>query len=561
MPFRGSDEGVRHARDVRGAPRGVKPDSGIACTRTRSVGGERDVLRRGIRDRIVTAWRTIRRTAEARVVDPVLPGALVLAVLYTALYLAHPSLPGNRGDEPLGWWGWFDQSQYIRSARHLGARDLAAGAHWYPLGYALLAAPFTRLMPIHPFFFVDLAALLAAYAGFVSFARLVSVPAPVGVLLFLLTGAASSRIALSWVEPWNSTASAGAIWLLLALTAAQLAATDDETPRRRLGRLAAIGLLGTAIVAIRPTDAFIPVLWVGGAALRAVLSGRARWADAAALGAGAGVVAIPFAILYLAIYGPQPSEYMRHSRTLGFAFAELPWKIVILLLQPRPWFPTGAALAARLPWLVPSFAGMVPAVLAARGATRLALALLASSIGLYWALFFSYIDLLPPGLWRYRNIHYFKWTWPGLGLFAFLWLRALAGPARKVAIASLAVVFLLMCVRLTPILVAESAPARMIQFAAGSRDWHDVYFGDYRLADSAGEMTNVADMRGMPDASGLRVIALRRPFAGAVRFVDSHAARAIEPGPPLRRWAARVGLGYPCWLPPYPCRWLARADK
>jgi hypothetical protein len=497
--------------------------------------------------------------ARLRGIAPVPLGALILAMLYTALYLAHPSLPGNRAEAPLGWWAWFDQGQYIRSARGLGAWDLAAGAHWYPPGYALLAAPFTRLMPMHPFFFVDLGGMLAAYWGFVSFARRLGVPGLVAVLLFLLSGTTNFYVVMAWVEPWNSTASSGAIWVLIALTAAELAAPAGAAPRR-LGRLAAIGALAATIVAIRPTDAFIPALWVGGAALHVLSMRRARWADAAALAAGVGVVAIPFAALHVAIYGPGPSEYMRHSRTLGFAFAQLPWKIVILLLQPRPWFPAGTALATRFPWLALAFAGIVPAALAARGAARLALVLLATSVLLYWALFFAYIDLLPSGLWQFRNIHYFKWTWPALGLFAFLWFRALAGPARNVAIASLAVVFLLMCVRLTPVLVAESAPAWMVQFAARSREWQAVYFGDYRLADAIGEMTNVEAVRGLPDVSGLRVIALRRPFEGAVRFLDSEATRAIEPGPPLRRWGARVSFGYPCWLPPYPCRRLAPRD-
>ena len=47
------------------------------------------------------------------------PLALVLtlfAALYTLTYLSAPSLPGQLGS-PEGWWGWADQSMYLRAAR------------------------------------------------------------------------------------------------------------------------------------------------------------------------------------------------------------------------------------------------------------------------------------------------------------------------------------------------------------------------------------------------------------------------------------------------------------
>ncbi|MBN9510457.1 MAG: hypothetical protein J0I21_15255 [Alphaproteobacteria bacterium] len=495
--------------------------------------------------------------AEARAM-PILLGAASLAILYTGCYLGHPALPGNRPGYPLGWWSWFDQGNYLRSAQHLRALDLAPAFHWYPVGYALLAAPFTRLLPMHAFYFVDLAALLAAYLGFLSFARRLSVRALWAVPIFVLSSVADRDLLATWAEPWNTTASAGAIWLFLALMAAEM--TAGELAPERLLRLAAIGALGAAIGAIRPSDTFIPALWVGGGALHALVARRPRWGELGAVAIGAAAVAVPFGALYLAIYGPHPSDYVLRSRAIGFVFGQLPWKTVVLLLQPRPWFPDGAGLAARFPWLVLAFAGILPAAWMARGGARLAVVLLAASLVLYWALFFSYVDLLPSGLWRYHNVHYFKWTWPGLGLFAFLWLRAVAGQARRLAVASLAAVFLLMCIRLTPVEVADAVSARMVQFAAGSPSWDAVYFGDYQLADAAGMLRNVEAVRGMPDATGVREIALRRPFEGAVRFVDSNDARAVAPGAPLHRWAARMSLGYPCWLPPRPCRRLAPRD-
>jgi hypothetical protein len=44
-------------------------------------------------------------------------------LIYTFLFLSHPALPH---DMVSGWWGWWDQSQYIKSAKALSRIDLRA---------------------------------------------------------------------------------------------------------------------------------------------------------------------------------------------------------------------------------------------------------------------------------------------------------------------------------------------------------------------------------------------------------------------------------------------------
>jgi hypothetical protein len=52
---------------------------------------------------------------------------------------------------PLGWWGWFDQGQYFRSAAALSRFDLRPESHWYPLGYPALGAILYPIVPTHAF--------------------------------------------------------------------------------------------------------------------------------------------------------------------------------------------------------------------------------------------------------------------------------------------------------------------------------------------------------------------------------------------------------------------------
>src|SRR5690242_6990689 len=80
-------------------------------------------------------------------------------IIYTFSYLSNNSLPGNSSSLE-GWWSWWDQSNYLKSARAVSVGSFNPDAHWYPPGYALLASPLQRFSSGHAFFFVDAACLL-----------------------------------------------------------------------------------------------------------------------------------------------------------------------------------------------------------------------------------------------------------------------------------------------------------------------------------------------------------------------------------------------------------------
>src|SRR5262249_53980470 len=47
------------------------------------------------------------------------------------------------------------------------------------------------------------------------------------------------------------------------------------------------------------------------------------------------------------------------------------------------------------------------------------LRVVAAAVCIQFALYLPYGDLVPIGVWRYQGIHYFKWTFPYLALFAW----------------------------------------------------------------------------------------------------------------------------------------------
>lgn len=485
-------------------------------------------------------------------------GVVILTVYYM-LGMAHAQArPGTNSVHPEGWWRWSDQGLYLKSIRALARLDFTKTQHWYPLGYPLLGAPFERLMLMHPFLFVNLTCLFASFAGFVCFALRCGFGAPAAVAAFLLGSLGSESIRGNWIIPWTTTPACAALWMFLACCMCQLDATMDEPRMRRWRRIASIGALAVATLLCRPTDLLMPAIGLALMLWWGLRDRSLRPGDPLALGVGAAILLVPYGLLYLRIYGPHPSQYMLNSRTVGFRFAELPLKTVWLLISPRPWFPSGSGLLERLPWIAAGLAGMLllPGLMqgnARRGMTLLALMMLS-----YMALFFSYVDLLPSGLWRYDNAHYFKWVLPGLALFGMLLLRTLLFGPRRPPIVAMSAVLLLSAVRLTPIPVSSTDEARLLQYAARPIDWDEAYFGHERLSDRDGMFDNLRTMRVLPDSQGLRVISLSRPFIGVPVWQDRSSLPIATDAVP-KEWGMQIGYGWPCWLPPYPCQRLKLA--
>ncbi len=490
-------------------------------------------------------------------------GAALLALAYLWGYANDPAAPGN-SVRPLGWFGWFDQSRYLLSARALASGDLDPAQHWYPLGYPLLVALFAFVTHWttgpgwgHVVLLPDLACLLAAYAGYVRFARHCEVPAAAAVPLFLLGSVIRQPILSAWAQPWNTTLSAALIWWLLALTAMLRSGPADANQAGRKGMLAALGALAALLPITRPTDLLIVGCWASFMAVDRLLAARrgTGWgaADLCWIALGSAPVLVAWALLTLRIYGPHPSQYMIQSRSLGFHLHGLGWKAYTLLIDPRPWYPDGAGMLRRLPWMALGIMGMAAVPVLQPGPARDNLLLLTLLIVPYVALFLSYADLLPSGLWRYGNIHYFKWTLPGFALLGFVAARALwHGPRRRAVAGAYAVAMLPLGLHVLPVRVVGGAPAWLVQYPGPTPGFQATYFGDSVIQDSRGIRRNILQFRAIPDSGGVRLIALQDPFAGPVAFVADDPRKAGGSGAPVR-WGASVGLGWPCWLPPYRC--------
>ncbi|MDP9057216.1 MAG: hypothetical protein M3N34_07845 [Pseudomonadota bacterium] len=480
---------------------------------------------------------------------------LALAIMFSRALIVRTSGRGIFfGGEPY-WIHWADQGYYWQSALALAHGNLAASQHLYPPLYSMLIAPFVWMGPALATMLVDLGLYLACYTGFTSIARNFGIGHRPTLLIFICVTLLVPGVASSWSEPWTTTPSAALIFGSLALA---LSLNESDTEHRRRRTDLALGALLGLIPCARPGDVVVSAL-IGLFILWDLLVREREWVRLFTIIAGGALALVPYALLYLAIWGLAPSRYARGSSTL-FEFGRLGWKAYLLLVEPTPWYPDSHGLLKALPWLVVSAAGALVALI--RGEERERAALVLVPLAGYLVLMLAYVDLLPSGLWRFNNIHYFKWAILLLALFAWKFFTGFRA-APLVSIGSLAVVLSATCLRFDPVSIGPNGPARMIVYRSTNVPFSTVYFGNIAIRDLQGNQRNVLDIHAVPGTDGfIYVNSLRREFqgheiiaasslAGPTSSTVDGATSARAYGPLVGRFAAKRGWGVPCWIPGY----------
>jgi len=464
------------------------------------------------------------------------------------------------------WQGWLDQSLYYTSTLAFAHGDLTPARHWYPLVYSLLAVPALPILPHNPYLLLDALCVGTVVECVLRVAALFDIGRRAALLLFLATSFLYPGLQNAWLEPWTSTLSAAFIWILIARTGQILV---NAEPLRARGA-AVLGAVGALIPLTRPADAVIVL--VIGAWLSASLAARRglgiRIVGAAVLGAAFPLAV--YALLYLAIYGVQATEYTRGSLQIGLSFSDIGWKATVLYLDPQPWFPESDGMLRWMPWLLLGLAGGGVAVLRAPRAMRGYVAMLLVAMTAYVLVLTAYIDLVPSGLWRFGNIHYFKWIFPLLGLLGWQFVRdAKRQPGTSAAV--LAAIVSVTCARFDAVPASAQEPARRVDFRAPPAvvdNWSHVYFAQSVVIDGRRVRRTYLAYRQVPDGAIVRVIALRRDFASPVAWYGAGLPRVTGvivtdptailagtwPAAPIARWKARLGWGAPCWIVSCPDR-------
>lgn len=481
---------------------------------------------------------------------------LFIALIYIAVYFAIPATPGNSpGAHPLGWWGWFDQGKYLLSANAFAQFDLSPDKHFYPPLYPAIGAIFLNWSSGHMYFALNLLCLL--WFAFV-FTRISDkyIPRWGSVVLLFGTTVFNYTLFENYVIPWTSTLSMallasgflGLVWL-------------GEVKDGKRSRVSGLQVFFVAtclglLVPTRPADAV-----VGGVVGLSLLIGywqthRKSIEGVPSIGrffilAVIGSIVGPFLFLgfNFVVFGSPFGGYMQAAGANGFYPADLAEKFVSLWLDGFTLYgEPNAGLTERYPWLFLSLAGLLWALIRGDGLLRS----VAFAIVLLFVLYLPYGDLLPNGLWRYLNIHYFKWTFPFLALFAVLLVKQVLVSWRQrqgwsIPIALLFGIPLLLlslhlAVDVTPVstravnnqsAISFELPNKhvdLVDFKGLSGGFTDVYFGSHRLLLDGRELQRVKDYRLLPMSWGVRLLFIRPVVGHSVEFYpDQKLTRS--PGP------------------------------
>ncbi len=492
---------------------------------------------------------------------PWLPLYLVaVASLHCAAYLGFPALPGNNQEYPLGWWGWWDQSQYLKSAQAFAVWNLSADQHWYPLAYPILGAVFVKALPMHAFFFVDLTCFVALAWLLVLLSRRLGLGDWAGVGAFVVGVLASKTLLTQYVIPWTTTP---VVALLVASFVLHLLGVQEGFSAPLTAALAA---LVAAVAAFRPVEVLplIPVVvhvaWI---LLHRAARERCRRDAMLPIIAGAlggTLVLAAYAALHVAIYGWRKSPYMGNIGDLGLDPAIIPFRAFVLLLNPRPFYGVGEGVVERYPLFLVGLWGLAYAMLFVASARVIGAAVLIALVS-----YLAFVDFLPSGIWTYHNIHYWKWLFPLLGLLALVaarhalntgWRRALG-----VAIAFAPLAFVHLDARVQPpiALAPQGAhsislnslpgtPITALRLTGVEGGETDVYLGTHFIETRSHRLRHFSDFRLVRVAADDLRLVFTRPVRldGALLQLDERVvvranpeASALEPRLALR-WPWRA---------------------
>ena len=361
------------------------------------------------------------------------------------------------GLRPAGWEYWFDQGKYLRSARAFGHGNPTPSEHWYPLLYSMAIAPFEWLPPIWAAFFPDVMAYAAAFAGFAAVARRFEMPAWTALLLFLPSTVFYPWLAETWTDPWSTTLSAALIWMSLGLSCSWV---DDLPSAKRPERCFALGAVLAMIPLCRPADALVSAA-IATCLSKPLLIDDRRWREIAIIIPGALLPIVLYVAIHCSIYGFSPTDYMILSAVYGSESAPgRGGKAYLLFVEPRPWYPAGFGILKLIPWAPLGVAGIVVSV--GEKSVRQVALLLVLPATLYLIMMVSYVDLLPSGLWRYHNIHYFKWIVPLIALFSIDFIEETSFPQGRIGSRVGRDPGPLESVRIEPVVAVGTAPARLV---------------------------------------------------------------------------------------------------
>ena len=507
---------------------------------------------------------------------------LIISFFYTIYYFGNPATPGNSKNYPEGWWGWFDQGKYLLESNAFSQHDFSQNKFFYPPLYPFLGSFFVNWSRGHLFFYIDLVSLLWFSYVFIRFSDLYF-PRFLTVILFFFTSIFNPVIFENFVIPWTSTLSTALISSgLICLV------WIKEIEKGKLKRLSGIRIFFVAtslglLVPTRPADAgvgfIICICLLYYFYKICILSNKENHYNKNILILsilGYLIGPLFFLIFNDLIFKSILGGYFKTVLSNGYFIADLPEKLVSIWLDGSNIYgvpvsgQADVSLIGHYPWLLLSIAGMVWILFFGDTVLRSCVIAILSLFIIYA----PYTDLMPYGFWMFKNIHYFKWTFPFFALFAALPIKYIllsSYDVNKLRVTIL-ILFLIPIILLTFQfkLTTKSAEFytinndgistvvidinnKMIDFidiVGVSNGFWEVYFGNHHLYLDNIELKIVTNFRLIPLSSGVRVLFIRPVKGKFIRLIPDKRLSIDKERMNVRIGVYRFALGLPKFLRP-----------
>lgn len=482
---------------------------------------------------------------------------VIISLTYFAYYFAAQIVPGNNLNFPLGWWGWADQSEYLKSVKAFAGGNYDSNQHFYPPLYSAIGSLFYPWFPLHPFWLLNLVCLLLYSWVFVLVASRY-LPVSLACGIFIASVLLNGKIFENFYIPWTSTLLAALLsigfWALhheLTKPSGENHNGKSSTPFISILKAIIVSTCLGLIAALRPLDAIMGgVVWLVFILVRSGLSfnetqktnNSALFKQIICYAPFLSIGTFIFFIFNYLVHGSLLGRYYEVATANGYFPSDLTEKFVSIWLDGFSlYLEPNSSLIAQYPWLTLSLVGMVFAV---RSREILACTI-AAVIVVQFALYLPYADLLPTGIWRYKVIHYFKWMFPYLALFAAIALKSLYEIWRKDKTSailwssiSMGLIFLLASltfkINYIPLISSkfiretENSLTVEIKLSPTSIDLIDInhisggfpsiYFGNHALEINKKKLTPVKDYRVLPSEYGIRILLIRPTDANDIQF-------------------------------------------
>lgn len=350
------------------------------------------------------------------------------AIYFLTYYFTDPNIPpgilvaisGHAIDAttPMGWFGFWDQSQYLGIAHALAGFDFKElrGVYHYGLGYPIVAVPTLWLgLASDPFLPFNLAVFLFAVYAVYKVAKKIISPTAAWIAGFGLVFA--TPLVQYVVQPWNSTV------CLLAISGILLVASNNKITK---WHGFCLGLLVGWAFAAR----YVDIIWLSVLAVAALYRHNVRSLLQPLLlfCAGMAIWIAPVAYSHEVFFGsPLRTPYVNHIGIGGkggsdqglsaYKLNNIPDAALGMFISPK----LAGSKDVDRGWLIEMFwvvAAIPGAMILLRNSRyRLFFATLCVITIAGFIFYLSFRASTPSSL-KYGILHYFKMFWPGLVIMA-----------------------------------------------------------------------------------------------------------------------------------------------